>query len=93
MDYKKLKFETRQIHAGLNHEEPTGSRGIAIYPTSAYRFKSCDYAANLFELSDPVSPILIRIRGDFPSSRCGGDGIVFRYGGIAHNLYIARLRR
>ena len=52
MDFKKLKFATRQIHAGLNPQEATGSRGVAIYPTSAYRFKSCDYAANLFELSE-----------------------------------------
>lgn len=52
MDIKKFKFETRQIHAGLNHTEPTGSRGIAIYPTAAYRFSSCEHAANLFELSE-----------------------------------------
>lgn len=45
-------FETRQIHGGLNITDPTGSRGAAIYPTAAYRFKSCDYAANLFELSE-----------------------------------------
>lgn len=52
MDYKKLRFDTRQIHAGLDKTEPTGSRGIAIYPTSAYRFQSCEYAAGLFELSE-----------------------------------------
>ena len=53
MDFSKLKFETRQIHAGLTPDEATGSRGVAIYPTAAYRFKSCEYAANLFELSEP----------------------------------------
>jgi O-acetylhomoserine (thiol)-lyase len=26
---------------------------LAIYPTAAYHFKSCDHAANLFELSEP----------------------------------------
>ena len=26
---------------------------MAIYPTAAYHFKSCDHAANLFELSEP----------------------------------------
>ena len=51
MDFKKLRFQTRQIHAGLNPADPTGARGAAIYPTAAYRFKNCDYAANLFELS------------------------------------------
>ena len=49
---KKLRFETKQIHGGY-HVDHTGSRGIAIYPTAAYHFRSCDYAANLFELSEP----------------------------------------
>ena len=49
---KNLRFETRQIHGGYSVDS-TGSRGIAIYPTAAYHFKSCDYAASLFELSEP----------------------------------------
>ncbi len=49
---KKLRFETRQIHGGY-HIDQTGARGIAIYPTAAYHFRSCDYAAKLFELSEP----------------------------------------
>lgn len=52
MNINDLHFETRQIHAGL-HIDSTGSRGIAIYPTAAYRFESCDHAADLFELSKP----------------------------------------
>ena len=52
MSEKKLRFETKQIHGGY-HVDQTGSRGVAIYPTAAYHFKSCDYAANLFELSEP----------------------------------------
>ena len=51
MSDKKLRFETKQIHGGY-HVDATGSRGIAIYPTAAYHFKSCDYAAKLFELSE-----------------------------------------
>ncbi|MBR5877616.1 MAG: O-acetylhomoserine aminocarboxypropyltransferase/cysteine synthase, partial [Alistipes sp.] len=51
MSDKKLRFETRQIHGGY-HVDHTGSRGVAIYPTAAYHFKSCEYAANLFELSE-----------------------------------------
>lgn len=53
MDYSKLNFETRQIHAGLNKEDETYARGVAIYPTAAYRFPTCGYAADLFELSQP----------------------------------------
>ena len=51
MSKEKLRFETKQIHGGY-HVDATGSRGIAIYPTAAYHFKSCDYAAKLFELSE-----------------------------------------
>ena len=51
LDKKNLRFETRQIHGGYSVDQ-TGSRGLAIYPTAAYHFKSCDYAANLFELSE-----------------------------------------
>ena len=51
-DKKNLRFETRQIHGGYSVDH-TGSRGLAIYPTAAYHFKSCDHAANLFELSEP----------------------------------------
>ena len=52
MDMKEYRFETRQIHAGLDPDDPTGSRGVAIHPTAAYRFRSCDHAARLFELSE-----------------------------------------
>ncbi len=52
MSDKKLRYETRQIHGGY-HIDHTGSRGIAIYPTAAYHFKTCEFAANLFELTEP----------------------------------------
>lgn len=42
----------------------TTKQGCYLVSTSPIRPED-----NLFELSDPVSPILIRIRGDFPSSR------------------------
>ena len=51
MSEKKLRFETLQIHGGYAPDH-TLSRGLAIYPTAAYHFKTCDYAANLFELSE-----------------------------------------
>lgn len=53
MKHRNLNFETRQIHAGLDKNDPTCSRGAAIYPTAAYRFPTCGYAADLFELSQP----------------------------------------
>ena len=52
MEAKNYRFETLQIHAGLQPDEATGARGVAIYPTAAYRFKSCDHAARLFDLSE-----------------------------------------
>lgn len=79
MDLKKLKFATRQIHAGLNHNEPTGSRGIAIYPTAAYRFKDCEYAANLFELSEPGN-IYTRLQN--PTTTSYEERIAALYGGV-----------
>ena len=51
-DPKKYRFETRQIHAGLDPKPENGSRGVGIFPTAAYRFRSCDHAAKLFELSE-----------------------------------------
>ncbi|MBO5806270.1 MAG: O-acetylhomoserine aminocarboxypropyltransferase/cysteine synthase [Tidjanibacter sp.] len=48
---KKLHFETLQIHAG-RHRDHTCSRGVAIYPTAAYEFPTCDYAADLFNLKE-----------------------------------------
>ncbi|MBR5820435.1 MAG: O-acetylhomoserine aminocarboxypropyltransferase/cysteine synthase, partial [Alistipes sp.] len=52
MEQKKYRFETRQIHAGLDPQIENGARGVGIYPTAAYRFKSCDHAANLFNLTE-----------------------------------------
>ncbi|MFG6386464.1 MAG: aminotransferase class I/II-fold pyridoxal phosphate-dependent enzyme [Muribaculaceae bacterium] len=79
MDYSKLRFSTRQIHAGLDHNPETGSRGVAIYPTAAYRFKSCDYAANLFELSEPGN-IYTRLQN--PTSSAYEQRIAALYGAV-----------
>ncbi|MBO5779931.1 MAG: aminotransferase class I/II-fold pyridoxal phosphate-dependent enzyme [Muribaculaceae bacterium] len=78
-DFKTLRFQTRQIHAGLTPDEPTGSRGIAIYPTSAYRFKSCDYAAKLFELSQPGN-IYTRLQN--PTTTAYEERIAALYGAV-----------
>lgn len=79
MDFSKLRFETRQIHAGLTPDEPTGSRGLAIYPTAAYRFSSCEYAANLFELSQPGN-IYTRLQN--PTTTAYETRIAALYGGV-----------
>ncbi len=79
MDYSKLKFETRQIHAGLDKTDKTGSRGIAIYPTAAYRFKTCDYAASLFELSEPGN-IYTRLQN--PTTSAYEERVAALYGGV-----------
>ncbi|MDO4320076.1 MAG: aminotransferase class I/II-fold pyridoxal phosphate-dependent enzyme [Bacteroidales bacterium] len=79
IDFSKLRFETRQIHAGLDPHEPIGSRGLAIYPTAAYRFKTCDYAARLFELSEPGN-IYTRLQN--PTTTAYETRIAALYGGV-----------
>lgn len=79
MDYSKLRFSTRQIHAGLDHNPETGARGVPIYPTSAYRFKTCDYAARLFELSE-AGNIYTRLQN--PTSSAYEERVAALYGGV-----------
>lgn len=79
MDVTKLHFETRQIHAGLDKSDPTCSRGIAIHPTAAYRFNSCDHAAKLFELSEGGN-IYTRLQN--PTSSAYEERIAALYGGV-----------
>lgn len=79
MDYSKLRFATRQIHAGLDHNPQTGARGVAIYPTAAYRFRSCDHAASLFELSE-AGNIYTRLQN--PTTSAYEERVAALYGGI-----------
>ncbi len=76
---ENLHFETLQIHAGLRRDEATGARGIAIYPTAAYRFKSCDHAARLFELSEPGN-IYTRLQN--PTNSAYEERVAALYGGV-----------
>lgn len=78
MSQDNLHFETRQIHAGL-HIDETGSRGVAIYPTAAYHFKSCDYAAELFKLSEPGN---IYTRLNNPTNSAYEERMAALYGGV-----------
>ncbi|MBI9016740.1 MAG: O-acetylhomoserine aminocarboxypropyltransferase/cysteine synthase [Phycisphaerae bacterium] len=51
MTNENLKDETLSLHAG--HEiDPTGSRAVPIYQTTAYVFKDTEHAANLFDLKE-----------------------------------------
>ncbi len=79
MDFKKLKFQTRQIHAGLDRHENTGSRGVAIYPTAAYRFKDCNHAARLFNLSE-AGNIYTRLQN--PTTSAYEERVAALYGGV-----------
>ena len=79
MDYSKLKFDTIQIHAGRDRDDATCARGIAIRPTSAYTFPSCDYAARLFELSQPGN-IYTRLQN--PTTAAYEERIAALYGGV-----------
>lgn len=79
MDYSKLRYETRQIHAGLDTQNPTCSRGVAIYPTAAYTFESCDHAAKLFELSEGGN-IYTRLQN--PTTSAYEERIAALYGAV-----------
>ncbi len=76
---KKYRFETLQIHAGLDKANATGARGVAIYPTAAYRFRTCEYAANLFELSE-AGNIYTRLQN--PTTSAYEERIAALYGGV-----------
>lgn len=47
-----LKFETLCLHAGQTPDASTLSRGVPIYRTSSYVFKSTEHAASLFALKE-----------------------------------------
>ncbi|WP_277016792.1 O-acetylhomoserine aminocarboxypropyltransferase/cysteine synthase family protein [Prevotella corporis] len=74
----KLHFATRQIHGGY-HIDETCARGIAIHPTAAFHFKSCDTAANLFSLSEAGN---IYTRLNNPTNTDFENRIASLYGGV-----------
>lgn len=49
---KYRKFETLALHAGQTVDSDTLSRGVPIYRTSAYLYKSAEHAQNLFALKE-----------------------------------------
>lgn len=79
MNPKNYRFETLQIHAGLQPDTETGARGVAICPTAAYRFRSCDHAARLFELSE-AGNIYTRLQN--PTTTAYEERITALYGAV-----------
>ena len=79
MKQKKYRFETLQIHAGLPADDPTCARGLSITPTAAYRFRSCDHAARLFELSE-AGNIYTRLQN--PTTAAFEQRIAALYGAV-----------
>ena len=57
---RRFGFTTRQLHAGYEPEETTGSRAVPLYQTAAYNLQSTDRAARLFALQE-VGNIYTRI--------------------------------
>ena len=53
-------FETKQIHAGQEADQTTGSRTVPIYQTTSYVFRDTDHAADLLALAE-VGNIYTRI--------------------------------
>ena len=73
-----LQFQTLQIHGGYEKDE-TLARGIAIHPTAAFHFNSCDHAAGLFDLSQPGN---IYTRLNNPTNTAFEQRVAALYGGV-----------
>jgi O-acetylhomoserine (thiol)-lyase len=48
----KRGFETEAVHGGQSPDPTTLSRGVPVYRTSSFVFKSAEHAANLFALKE-----------------------------------------
>lgn len=49
----KPHFETLAVHGGQKPDSSTLSRGVPVYRTAAYMFKSAEHASRLFSLEEP----------------------------------------
>lgn len=47
-----IRFETLAVHGGQYPDPATLSRGVPVYRTSSYLFKSAEHAAKLFGLAE-----------------------------------------
>lgn len=48
----KYQDETIALHGGQSPDAETGSRAMPLYRTTAYSFKNCQHAADLFDLKE-----------------------------------------
>lgn len=53
-------FETKQIHAGWDHDPATGATALPIYQTASYAFENAEQAAARFALNE-LGPIYTRL--------------------------------
>jgi O-acetylhomoserine (thiol)-lyase len=89
---RQFGFATRQLHAGYDPEETTGSRAVPIYQTTAYDLQSTDRASRLFALqetgniytriSNPTSNVVERRIADLE----GGIGAIETSSGQAAQM-------
>jgi O-acetylhomoserine (thiol)-lyase len=49
---KNYAFDTLAVHGGQQPDPVNGSRGVPVWRTSAYNFKSTEHGANLFALKE-----------------------------------------
>lgn len=87
-----MKFETLQVHSGQHVDNETLSRGIPLYLTTAYLFRSAAHGARLFELKE-FGNIYTRLQNpttDIFEQRCaaleGGVAALATASGMAAQL-------
>jgi len=73
-----LQYQTLQIHGGYEKDN-TLARGIAIHPTAAFHFNSCEHAAGLFDLSQPGN---IYTRLNNPTNAAFEQRVAALYGAV-----------
>jgi len=74
------RFDTEAIHGGQVPDPTTLSRGVAVYRTSSFVFKSAEHASNLFNLKEPGN---IYARLGHPTNAVLEDRISILEGGAA----------
>lgn len=79
-----LSFETLAIHGGQKIDRDTLSRGVPIYRTSSFLFKSAEHAVNLFELKEKGN---IYSRLGNPTNEVLEERITFLEGGAASVVF------
>ncbi len=98
MENKKLKFNSKLIHAG-EFEDQFGSATVPIYQTSTFKFKSADHGARLFKGEEQgyiytriANPTIRAFEKNIAALENGFDGIAVSSGMAAvTNVYFTFL--